>query len=433
MPTKQEIEAAKQELARRELERRSQKRSFGRELMRQGGLTVRALAEGAADVVSPFTEPVRWLQNQTLGRIPGFPQATQSPLDLMQSGLSAAGVPTPETTPEKISNFAGRIITGMGAGSVADDAVVRGLGYQTRLPQAPRTPPTVERLKDLSQQAYRSLDAEGTRVPSSAITDLYNKVASTVAREGFDPDLHPRVATALARFSRDSGDDLSLTGLETLRKVVKGAASSADASERRLAQMIVNNLDDFVEQSSVVPYQARNLWARASKGEEIAELISRARVRAPNFSASGLENAVRTEFRQLALNPRRMRLFNQAEQAAIRKVAQGGPLENALRMLGKLAPRGVVSSALSGGAGYAIGGPLGAAVTMGAGEAGRLGATALTLRNARIAEEMMRRGGPFVGQGLRPILGPTAGAIGPAGSMLGQVPYIPEMDEQQAF
>ena len=86
-----------------------------------------------------------------------------------------------------------------------------------------------------------------------------------------------------------------------------------------------------------------------------------------------------------------MRLFTRDEQAAIRRVAQGGPLENSARFLGKFAPTGVVSGVLTGGAGAMIGGPRGAALPL-AGIGGRYAATRMTLRNVQKADELMRRG-----------------------------------------
>ena len=68
-----------------------------------------------------------------------------------------------------------------------------------------------------------------------------------------------------------------------------------------------------------------------------------------------MENVIRTELRALAKNERRMRRFTKEEQAAIKRVATGGTVENALCMLGKFAPMGSISTAISAGAGFALG------------------------------------------------------------------------------
>ena len=76
----------------------------------------------------------------------------------------------------------------------------------------------------------------------------------------------------------------------------------------------------------------------------------------------------------------------------IRKVANGGPVDNLFRWIGKAAPTGIVSGGLAGGAGYLAGGPIGAAAVLGAGAAGRGLATKMTIGNANRASEAVRGG-----------------------------------------
>jgi hypothetical protein len=102
-----------------------------------------------------------------------------------------------------------------------------------------------------------------------------------------------------------------------------------------------------------------------------------------------------------------------------------------MRLVGKLAPTGVVSFGAGAGVpfmvGNAMGGPaVGAAAagaTMGAGILGRNAATAMTSRNARIAAELARNGG----QAVQGMLTPQQQAIAQAliaggGNQMGRVP-----------
>src|SRR5690606_18202419 len=159
--------------------------------------------------------------------------------------------------------------------------------------------------------------------------------------------------------------------------------------EARIASIMKDALDDFVQRlrpgdvlagdpikGASALKVARDLWARGSKADAIENLIERARNRAGQFSGSGYENALRTEFRAFVRNRRNLRGFTADERAALQRVARGGPIENALRYLGKLAPTGIVSAALSGGAGAAMGGPVGAAALPALGFLARQGATA---------------------------------------------------------
>ena len=126
-----------------------------------------------------------------------------------------------------------------------------------------------------------------------------------------------------------------------------------------------------------------------------------------SYSQSGIDNALRVKFRQLADDPKKMRMFSQAEQDAIREVVKGGPAANALRYLGKLAPSGVVSGGAGASLGYALGGPTGALIVPGIGFVAKQSAGALTGRAAERVGELVRAGkeGPMtVGRKLADML-----------------------------
>lgn len=269
----------------------------------------------------------------------------------------------------------------------------------------PKAPPVGD-LRQQADAAYKAAERAGAVVTGSSFDDAVSRIAGKAVSKGIDKTIHPKATAALNRLIEAKGGDKSIQELELLRRVLKSAAASNEADERRIARIMIDKLDDYVENlkpadvvAGDVPgavdalTTARGLWSRVRKGETIEGLIDRAKTRASQFSGSGYENALRTEFRSLAMNPKRLRGFTAEEQEAIRKVAEGGPVENILRFVGKFAPRGVVSTTLSGGAGFAAGGPLGSALLMGAGEAGRRGATAMTAGNARLASELARSGG----------------------------------------
>jgi hypothetical protein len=247
--------------------------------------------------------------------------------------------------------------------------------------------PTRAELADAARAAYKRADEAGVVVSENSLKGLKTRVVSSAA---------------LKKILQSKGE-LTLTEVETLRKVAKDAQGSIKPADKRLASMIVDELDDYIDNLSGADVvagdatkvkalkEARGLYSRAKKSEVIEDLMQRAQDSASQFSGSGLENSIRTQFRALAKNKKQMRMFTAEEQAAIRRVAQGGPVENAMRFIGKFAPTGVVSGVLTGGAGAMIGGPLGAALPL-AGLGGRAAATRMTMRNVRRADELMRRG-----------------------------------------
>lgn len=270
--------------------------------------------------------------------------------------------------------------------------------------------PTVDELFQQGGAAFKRADAAGVTVSADSITGFADNLAAKLAKEGIDRDLHPKSTAALRRVVEDAqSGSLSFESIQTLRKIAGDARSSIDAPDARLAGIIVREIDDYVDNlkprdvtggdpavASAAVNEARGLWSRARKGEAIERLITRAETRAGQFTGSGFENALRTEFRSLAMNDRKFKLFNPEEQAAIRRVAQGGPIDNALRFLGKFAPRGVVSTGLSMGIGAGIGNQLFGDNLIGSlglpmlGEAGRQAATQATIRNATKAAEIAR-------------------------------------------
>jgi hypothetical protein len=254
--------------------------------------------------------------------------------------------------------------------------------------------PTVQELKGQAGQQYKFAEDVGAVFKKNSYNQFANKLETTLAKEGLDKTLQPRVYAALERIKDTKNSNVSLENMEILRRIGQAAGSSVDASERRLASIMVDNLDDFVENAQPAQLSkgsseavraltdARELWKRAKKTEIIDDLVASADVRAEaNYTQSGIENALRRKLVNLADNPKKLRAFSKEEQELIKSTAKGGSVQNSLRLLGKLAPTGAVSAGVSGGAGYAIFGPYGAVGLPIVGGSARKGAELLGLRN----------------------------------------------------
>lgn len=284
---------------------------------------------------------------------------------------------------------------------IAPDVVSAGLAVGAmRAPKPGKAPvPTKEQLAEQSRAAYKRAEDAGIAVSGQSYEAMKMRLLDRLEKEGIDKDLHPDASAALRRIGSEQGP-ITLEKLETLRRVAKDAEASTKPADARKAGQIVDELDEFVDAladkdlvsgkaaDASALKQARALYTRKRKTDTIDKIISDA-----ELSASGTQAGLISGFRALAKNERRMRMFTPEEQAAIRQVAKGGGLtEKALRLFGKTAPTGIVSSALGSGAGYVLGGPVGAAAVPAAGFASRALSTQMTKRNARLAEELMRRG-----------------------------------------
>ncbi len=293
-----------------------------------------------------------------------------------------------------------RVIGALAGGSITGAA--EGIAAARKAPKVP----TTQELKTQGSNAYQAAEQAGVIVSKSSFKNMVSNLEKDLADAAIDQTLHPKAIAALKRL-QDTNDNVTLKGIDVLRRVANGAASSADKDERRIARIIKDAIDEYVDGLTPADLvagdaskavgelkRARELWSKATKGDTIETIIQKAKDSSSQFSGSGYENALRTQFRGLAKNERSMRRFNKEEQAAIRKVANGGPVENTLRLFGKLAPTGIVSGGIGTSLGYAAGGPAGAVALPAVGLASRAGATAMTARNARAASELMRRGGP---------------------------------------
>jgi hypothetical protein len=315
---------------------------------------------------------------------------------------------------------------GIGAAIPLAGAAAAKIGRVAKFWDKARGPraPGVETLEKEAGALYERARNAGVQIAPTAWTSAVDDIAARVSKEGIDPTLHPRATAVLKRLVDTRDRAITLDETETMRRVLKDAASSSAPDERRIANIIIDKFDDWreglrssdlvtgdINAIAMLP-KARGLWSRAKKGEVIGELIDRAELRASQFSQSGTENALRTEFRQLARNAKRMRTFSKEEQDAIKAVANGSPVANAVRFLGKFAPRGVVSTALGGGVGFAAtGSPVGSAALLAAGEVGRTAASKMTKARALAAQELALGGRALPVPPVRLGGGPAAQAL----------------------
>ena len=284
-----------------------------------------------------------------------------------------------------------------------------GLGIGQIIKRVTRSKiPTTEGLRAEGDALFKAADESGLVLTAGSFDKAVDDIAVAVTRGGIDRGVQPKSWAVLQRLISEKGAPKTLQEITTLRRVAAGAAKSIDPDEARIASMIIDDLDDYlarVREADVISGNpkfasetvtaARSVWARMRKSEAVDDLVDRAGITAGQFTGSGYENALRTEFRALAKNKKKLRGFNQSEVRAIKKIASGGAIDNMWRFVGKFAPHGVVSTGMGAGIGFAIGGPAGAVAVPAIGEVARRVATGRTFRNVRDAGDLIRSGGKF--------------------------------------
>jgi len=221
--------------------------------------------------------------------------------------------------------------------------------------------PSADELLAKSKKLFGEAKDMGVEINSTKFSQDMGKVARELENEGFDRELFPRIQTVLDRL-QDTTTSKDLTKLQSLRKMIATIQKSNEPEERRFASMLKGDFDYYMAN---LPEQkiaggtkealdkwkeARDTYAQLSKGDIFEAMLEKAKTQRNVLTQSGEENALFRELRKLAENPKRMRLFTQAEQTEIKKAAEGGNVQNAMRFLGRFTPTGPVSGIFAGGA-----------------------------------------------------------------------------------
>lgn len=279
--------------------------------------------------------------------------------------------------------------------------------------------------EDLAAQAGTLYDAArnsgvaATPEMSQSIADTIKRIAQgeniILPKSGNVDNSYPKIAGVLNVFDEYGGEVLDVGKLQAIRRRIQDAAKSLDPGERRVGTIMLGEFDDFAQGVAPELAEASNLYWRSKVGDLINESIDLAENRSSQYSVSGMENALRTQFRQLNAKIIKGQLKGITPELAeqIRLVADGSPIQNFARQVGKFALRGPVSggpsiaAALAGG--LSGGGPAGALIAGGAialpGEIGKRAAESIAMRNAQVASALARSGGALPEWSFSPVAG----------------------------
>jgi hypothetical protein len=323
--------------------------------------------------------------------------------------------------PAVVSEGAGQLTEGTPAEPFAriGGAVLGGKLAAGRKPR-PGPAPTRDALTDEATSLYNSSKQRGVLVSHTsldpAIDDMTRKVQAFGA---YDPQLTPDTFRVVQRLHDEfRGTSVDIEDLGKIREIIGTAAGAVRKEDRRAAMILKNAFDDFANNLTPADVlsgdpqaamndiiKARSLWARASKAETIEQVFEKARnAVGANYTAAGMQTALRQQFKAIANNPKKMRQFSKEEQDAIKAIVRGGRGENFLRLIGKLAPRGNIGTAIMGGAIYTD--PVAGLGALGVAEGSKGLSTMMGNKKVRNLDEMVRRGAPVAPPPGRPPLAP---------------------------
>jgi len=269
---------------------------------------------------------------------------------------------------------------------------------------AAKSIPSNEQLRKQAEASYNKAEAAGVVFRPEGVKSLAQNIVGDLADFGFDPALQPGVAAVIRRFQDLEGKNVTMKGLDVVRRVANNAARVREnPSQQEIARRIIDRIDDYIDNASDADVlignakhgakalsEARDLWGRFRRSQMVDDAVDSADLRAASTGSGGnVDNAIRQNVRRIVEKPRGM---SAQEKAAAERVVRGTPGQNALRLAGKFAPTGVVSSVLSGGAGVALAGPAGLAVPLIGAGAKKL-ADRMTVKNVERLSQIIRSGG----------------------------------------
>ena len=346
-----------------------------------------------------------------LGRLPNA--AARVAGGVASGGLSSAlyGFMTGDgNRDQRVENAMDMAPTGMAIGG-AVPAIGGLLSAAINRPAVRRAIDAVPSSDELRQRAGNLYDAArqgGVTASGEQMNGFASNIRQMLANEGLirpsgAPSTNfPAVRDSMQLLEEFAGAEATPAQLLQIRRNIQIAARSADPAERRVGTMMLQQFDQFTDPLAPTLREANQTYRRAMQGDLIETTVELAGARAGQFTGSGFENALRTEFRNLDRQIIRGQLnVSDEERRLIERIARGGPVENIARDIGRAAPRGIVSTGLASGVpfmvGNAFGGPIvggaAAAGALAAGEVGRRVATGMQTRNAGLLSAVARNGG----------------------------------------
>lgn len=262
--------------------------------------------------------------------------------------------------------------------------------------------PEVDQIKDASRAIYKEIDDLNVQTKPQATQMLVNKIVKRAQKENVDEILTPKSARVVEQFKAELDDigPRSVSDLDRLRKRAQLAAQSTDPADARVGAILVDEIDSFMDD---LPQQAftgpdaqsvknigerykaaRSLWGRARRAEVVSEAFDKAA-----RQATGFENGIRNQLRQILNNKKRSRFFTKDELSAMDDVVKGSTDANILKLVGRLGfSEGAATNILGGLAGVHTFGPVSAV----AGQISRKFAQKVTEKAAKRVETLVRTG-----------------------------------------
>ena len=226
--------------------------------------------------------------------------------------LTAAG------NDQDITEGAGFGAIGGGLGNLAGEALAAGVGKAAGVFNKKPSIPQLDDIEQAARYAYQRAEQAGVAYTPQAVDRLRTGVTKSLTDIGYDPALQPGAAAVVRRLEELQGQNVTLSGLDTLRKVASNGFVPGNASNNKAISGIIEKIDDVIgspdsgdvlmgnaQVGADALQEARSLWSRLAKFNKVQDAISKADLRAASTGSGGnADNATRQNIRRLLEKPR---------------------------------------------------------------------------------------------------------------------------------
>jgi len=281
-----------------------------------------------------------------------------------------AGQLTKGTAAEPYARVGGALLGGFGAAKVLQ-------------PKAPSSVPSADDLLQSGSRGFEAVKASDAVIKPSSVQQMAKDIKTELLNEGRHPTSEGQAGLfnaldRLEEMGRSAGGvtpkdmEVIRKNLVDLKKNINPSAAGAarDATTSFMEKYANMGQADLLNGTNPFPTLKNAIgdYAAGKRSNTVTGKVDLANLNAGTAgSGANEDNALRQAVKQLARpinntnTPVAKRLgFNDEEIEAIKSAAMGTPVGNAARFMGKAAPTGIVSGALSSGAGGMAGGPIGA-------------------------------------------------------------------------
>jgi hypothetical protein len=301
-------------------------------------------------------------------------------------GSIGAKLLTRVAAPALASETAGQLTEGTGAEPYArvGGALLGGFGASKAMqPRAIDPSPSADDLLKSGSKGFEAVKASDAVINPSSVRQMAKDIKTELLNEGRHPTSEGQAGlfSALDRLEEmgKSVGGVTPKDMEVIRKNLvdlkkspnpSASGAARDATESFMQKYGGMGQSDLLNGSNPFPTLKNAIgdWAAGKRSNTLMGKVDLANLNAGTAgSGANEDNALRQAIKQLARpinntnTPVAKRLgFNNEEIAGIKSAAMGTPVGNAARWVGKAAPTGIVSGAMSSGAGGMAGGPVGA-------------------------------------------------------------------------